>query len=183
MPLLLIMAVKKNSESVKLIHHKTIANKIFLIRDKKVLLDKDLAMLYRVETRVLNQAVKRNIERFPADFMFQLSKQEMENWMSQIVISNKEKMGIRKNPYAFTQEGVAMLSSVLNSKSAIEVNIEIMRAFVQLREIMANHADLRKKIEQLENKYDAHDSQIKIIFEAIKQLFEPQKKAKKRIGF
>ena len=114
-----------------------IEQKIFMIRRHKVMLDRDLASLYAVKTMVLNQAVKRNINRFPQDFMFQLSKKEMENWISQIVISNKEKMGIRRKPCAFTEQGVAMLSSVLNSERAVQVNIAIMRAFVKLRQILS----------------------------------------------
>lgn len=115
-----------------------IQSKIYEIRGQKVMLDFDLAELYQVETRVLNQAVKRNIERFPEDFMFQLNKEELQNWRSQIVMSNSVKMGVRRNPYAFTELGVAMLSSVLNSKVAIEINISIMRAFVAIRQLIAN---------------------------------------------
>ncbi|MEK9148789.1 MAG: ORF6N domain-containing protein, partial [Candidatus Desantisbacteria bacterium] len=122
-----------------------IEDKILLIRDQKKRLDRDLAELYGVETRVLNQAVRRNIRRFPEDFMFQLSKEEFENWKSQIVISNSEKMGLRKLSYAFTEQGVAMLSSVLNSERAILVNIQIMRAFTKIRRMLASHEDLRRK--------------------------------------
>jgi DNA-binding PadR family transcriptional regulator len=158
-----------------------IESKIFLIRGHRVMLDRDLAGLYGVETRVLNQAVRRNIERFPDDFMFQLSDEEFENWRSQIVMSNREKMGVRRNPYAFTEQGVAMLSSVLNSERAIKVNIQIMRAFTRLREMLLSHAELRRKIEEMENKYD---QQFQVVFEAIKQLIEPSPdKPKKRIGF
>ncbi|HOE17898.1 MAG TPA: ORF6N domain-containing protein [Syntrophorhabdaceae bacterium] len=116
------------------------------MRGQKVMLDRDLAMLYGVETRVLNQAVRRNIERFPEDFMFQLTKGEMDNWKSQIVISNKEKMGLRRRPYAFTENGVAMLSSVLNSSKAIQVNIQTMRTFTKIREMIASHKELAKRL-------------------------------------
>lgn len=115
-----------------------IQSKIYEIRGKKVMLDRDLAEMYGVETRVLNQAVKRNIERFPSDFMFQLTDEEMKIWKSQIVMSNSVKMGVRRNPYAFTELGVAMLSSVLNSKTAIQINMGIMRAFVTIRQMLAN---------------------------------------------
>jgi hypothetical protein len=145
------------------------------------MLDRDLAELYGVETRVLNQAVKRNLNRFPEDFMFQLTQAEMENWKSQIVISNKDKMGLRKAPYAFTENGVAMLSSVLSSERAVEVNIQIMRTFTRLREMLLTHKDLQRKIEDMEKKYD---QQFKIVFDAIKQLLtheEPKKKMP--IGF
>lgn len=115
-----------------------IQNKIYEIRGQKVMLDRDLAEMYGVETRVLNQAVKRNMDRFPEDFMFQLTDEELENWKSQIVISNSVKMGLRRNPFVFTELGVAMLSSVLNSKIAIQINMSIMRAFVAVRQVLAN---------------------------------------------
>ncbi len=159
-----------------------IEESIFLIRRHKVMLDRDLARLYGVDTKVLNQSVKRNIKRFPDDFMFQLSAEEFKNWRSQIVTSNKEKMGLRRRPYAFTEQGVAMLSSVLNSDRAIEVNIEIMRAFVRLRKMLESHKELAQKIEKLEKKYD---EQFRIVFDAIRALMtqpEPKKK-KKEIGF
>ena len=114
-----------------------IRNKIYEIRGQKVMLDRDLAEMYGVETRTLNQAVKRNIERFPRDFMFQLTDKETRDWKSQIVISNSIKMGVRRNPYAFTELGVAMLSSVLNSKVAIQINMNIMRAFVAIRQTIS----------------------------------------------
>ncbi|MCF7878796.1 MAG: ORF6N domain-containing protein [Candidatus Omnitrophica bacterium] len=113
-----------------MIRQDVIEKRIFLIRSQNVMFDRDLAELYQVETRTLNQAVKRNIDRFPKDFMFQLNKKEFENWRSQIVMSNSDKMGLRRKPYVFTEQGVAMLSSVLNSKRAIQVNIAIMRVFV-----------------------------------------------------
>ena len=170
--------MKKSKTS--LIPQETIEGKILLIRGKKVILDRDLAVLYGVETRVLNQAVKRNIKRFPEDFMFQLTKEETANWKSQFVMSNKEKMGLRKNLHVFTEQGVAMLSSVLNSERAIQVNIQIMRTFIKLREMILTHKDLQKKIESMEGKYDY---QFKIVFDAIKRLLEPPEKPKKRIGY
>lgn len=115
-----------------------IQSKIYDIRGQKVMIDRDLAEMYGVETRVLNQAVKRNIDRFPLDFMFQLTDEETENWKSQIVMTNSVKMGIRRNPYVFTELGVAMLSSVLNSKTAIQINMSIMRAFVAVRQLLLN---------------------------------------------
>ncbi len=158
-----------------------IKTKIFLIRGKKVMLDRDLAELYNVETRTLNQAVKRNIGRFPEDFMFQLTRDEMKNWTSQIVMSKKEKMAIRRRPYAFTEPGVAMLSSVLNSNRAIQVNIQIIRAFIKLREMLLTHVELKRKIEAMERKYD---QQFKIVFDAIKKLIEPPREHKRHIiGF
>jgi hypothetical protein len=157
-----------------------IEKSILLIRGQKVMLDRDLADLYGVETKVLKQAVRRNITRFPEDFMFELTKGEFENWRSQFVTSNRDKMGLRYRPMAFTEQGVAMLSSVLNSKRAIEVNILIMRAFVKLREMVSSHKDLLRKVEEMEKKYD---HQFQVVFEAIKQLMKEAEKPKRRIGF
>ena len=146
-----------------------------------MILDRDISELYGAETRILNQAVKRNIERFPDDFMFQVTKEEFKNLKSQIVTSSWG--GIRKPPYVFTEQGVAMLSSVLNSKRAIQVNLQIMRVFVKLREMLSTHADLRKKVRQLEKKYQFHDKQFQIVFEAIKQLLVKPQRPVKKIGF
>ncbi len=152
---------------------------ILWIRSEKVMLDSDLANLYGVETRVLVQAVMRNIERFPRDFMFQLDKQEFENLKSQFVISSWG--GRRKLPYVFTEQGVAMLSSVLRSKRAIQVNVEIMRTFVQFRKILTENKALEKHLIALEQKYD---KQFKVVFDAIKQLMLPNDNADKNpIGF
>ena len=155
-----------------------IERSIFLIRGQKVLLSQQLAELYGVETKVLNQAVARNRERFPDDFMFQLSKEELENLKSQIVTSSWG--GARIAPYAFTEQGVAMLSSVLNSDRAVHVNIEIMRAFVKLRQMLSSNAELARKLESLEKKYDA---QFKVVFDAIRQLMSPPARPKREIGF
>ncbi len=165
---------------MEVVPQQLIENKILIVRGKKVMLDRDLAMLYGVETRTLNQAVKRNMQRFPEDFMFQLTTGEMKIWKSQIVISNKEKMGLRRRPYAFTENGVAMLSSVLNSDRAITVNIQIMRTFTKLREMLSTHKKLQQKIEEMEKMYD---HQFKIVFDAIKELIESPQKQRKRIGF
>ena len=157
-----------------------IASKIYLIRGIKVMLDRDLAELYWVETKVLKQAVRRNIDRFPVDFMFEMTEMEFEDWRSQFVTSKSDKMGLRYKPMAFTEQGVAMLSSVLRSKRAIHVNIQIMRAFTQLRKMLSTHKDLKRKIESMEKKYD---EQFQIVFEAIKQLLTEEEKPKKRIGY
>ncbi len=152
---------------------------ILLIRGEKVILDTELARLYNVETKALIQAVKRNPDRFPKDFMFQLSETEFEKLRSQHVILGRG--GRRYAPYAFTEQGVAMLSSVLNSKRAISVNVEIMRAFVRLRALLEGNQKLRQKLEELEQKYD---EQFKVIFDAIRQMMAPDKPAQKhRIGF
>ena len=169
-----------------LIPAERIERSILLVRDQKVLLDRDLAKLYGVSTGVLNQAVKRNRKRFPHDFMFQLSGKEMEIWKSQIVISNPAaKMAVRKRPYAFTEQGVAMLSSVLNSDRAIQVNIAIMRAFVRLREILATHKDLARKLQDMEKKLGEHDEKFQVVFDAICTLMATPPEATKRrhIGF
>ncbi len=147
------------------------------------MLDRDLAALYGIETRTLNQAVKRNIERLPGDFMFQLTSKEMQDWKSQFVITNTAKMGLRRRPYAFTEQGVAMLSGVLRSKRAIQVNVAIMRVFVRLREILSAHKELAYKLSELERKIAKHDEEIQGIFAAIRQLMAEPEKPKKRIGF
>ncbi len=154
---------------------------ILLLRRQKVMLDADLAGLYGVETRVLVQAVKRNLERFPEDFMFQLNKEEADFSRSQIVTLKKGRGQHSKYlPYAFTEQGVAMLSSVLRSQRAIQVNIEIMRAFIRLRKMLASHAELARKLDALEKKYDA---QFKDVFEAIRQLMAPPEPKRRAIGF
>jgi len=157
-----------------------IVSKIYILRNKKVMFDRDLAELYGVKTMVLNQAVKRNIKRFPEDFMFQLDKNEMENWKSQIVISNSVKMGLRKVPYVFTEQGVAMLSSVLNSDRAINVNIQIIRTFTKIRELLATNEALQRKVMEMERKYDG---KIKEIFDTLGLLLEDKIKPKGQIGF
>ena len=161
------------------IQQEVIERKIYIIRGHKIMLSTDLAELYEVEPRVLVQAVKRNIDRFPSDFMFQLNDIEFSNLKSQIVISSWGGMR-RANPYAFTEQGVAMLSSILRSKRAIQVNIAIMRAFVKLREMLAAHKDLARKLNAMEKKYD---SQFKIVFDAIRQLMTPQEPKRRKIGF
>ena len=161
-----------------LVPQEAIEGKILLIRSKKVMLDKDLAMLYGVETKYLKQQVKRNIERFPDDFMFRLTRDEFNNLRSQIATSSWG--GTRYLPYVFTELGVAMLSSVLHSKQAIQVNIQIMRAFAKLREMILGHKELQRKIETMEKKYDYR---FKIVFDAINKLLEQPEKPKGKIGF
>jgi phage regulator Rha-like protein len=156
-----------------------IERRIFFFRGEKVMIDRHLAELYGVETRVLNQAVKRNSKRFPVEFMFQLNREERDE-----VITICDDLGplrfARTMPFAFTEHGVAMLSSVLNSDRAIQVNVEIIKAFVKLRKILATHKDLKRKIEEMESKYD---EQFQIVFEAIRQLLAEDEKPKKKIGF
>ncbi len=154
-----------------------IERKIYLIRGQKVMLDRDLAQLYGVETRVLNQAVRRNIDRFPPDFMFPLTREEIMN-LSQIVISSRIKHA--PNVFVFTEHGVAMLSSVLSSQRAVQVNIQIMRTFAKLRELISQHKDLARRLDNLEKKYD---TQFKVVFDAIRQLMATPEPKKKKIGF
>jgi hypothetical protein len=168
--------IKKNELEIKT---DNLINRIHFIRGEKVMLDFDLAVLYETETRILKQAVRRNISRFPSDFMFQLSKKEAEVLLSQSVIPKIQNLG-GSMPFAFTEQGVAMLSSVLKSEKAIEVNMAIMRTFVQLRKLMSIHKELAEKIEKLESKYD---NQIKSIFNLIKKLVIQEEKPKRKIGF
>ncbi len=173
------MARKRSSKA--LVPPERIRQSILLIRGERVLLDADLAEMYGVETKVLTQAVRRNIERFPADFMFQLSAEEFADLKRHFGTSNQWG-GRRYPPYAFTEQGVAMLSSVLRSPRAVAVNIEIMRAFVRLRQMLTSNAELARKLDALERKYDA---QFKVVFDAIRQLMKPPEQAtgRRRIGF
>lgn len=163
-----------------LISIEKIEKAIYLIRGEKVMLDRDLAHLYEVATKTLNRAVKRNLHRFPLDFMFQLTEEEAENLRYQIGTSSLRHGGRRYLPYVFTEQGVAMLSSVLNSERAISVNIEIMRAFVKLRQLLASNTELARRLDQLESKYDR---QFKIVFDAIRQLMVKPVGDRKEIGF
>ncbi len=174
------MAVKKKRPSSS---DEVIISKIYHIRGQKVMLDKDLALLYGVTTGNLNKAVKRNQKRFPEDFMFQLSKEEFSDLMFQNGISKDGWGGTRKLPFAFTEQGVAMLSGVLNSDVAIEVNIRIIRIFTRLREMLLTHKDILLKLEALEKKTLANNDDIQLIFEALKQLLHTPDPPRKRIGF
>ena len=167
-------------EMQALVPREAIEQKIYLIRGQKVMLDSDLAQLYGVTTFNLNKAVKRNLDRFPEDFMFQLNAKEFDSLRFHFGMSKTGRGGRRYAPYAFTEQGVAMLSSVLNSKRAVKVNVEIMRAFVRLREILSTNKDLARKLEELERKYD---EQFRVVFEAIRQLMSPPEPPKRRIGF
>jgi hypothetical protein len=161
-----------------------IERSILLIRGHKVMLDVDLAELYGVSPKRLNEAVRRNIKRFPSDFMFQLTWEEIDSLRSQFATLKRGRGQHRKyRPYAFTEQGVAMLSSVLNSGQAIEVNIEIMRAFVRLRQILSSHKELARKLEDLERRIGAHDQQIQAVFQAIRQLMAPPEPKGRKIGF
>jgi hypothetical protein len=158
-----------------------VVNKIYFIRGQKVMFDDDLAELYGVETRRLNEQVKRNIDRFPPDFMFQLTEKEFQNLMSQFATSRWG--GRRKPPLAFTEQGVAMLSGVLNSKSAIQVHIQIIRVFSKMKELMITHKDILLQLEKIEKRLTAHDEDIALIFNYLKQLLNPPQPPRRRIGF
>ena len=164
-----------------LIPDEVVLNKIYFIRGHKVMLDEDLAELYQVETKRLNEQVKRNMLRFPKDFMFQLTGQEFENLKSQIATSSWG--GRRKLPFAFTEQGVAMLSSVLNSEIAINVNIQIIRVFTKMRQLFLTHKDILLQLEKIEQKLTNHDDDIALIFEYLKQLLNPPQTPRRKIGF
>ena len=166
--------------NINLISIEKIENAIYLIRGEKVMLDRGLAALYGVGTHVLKQAVRRNKDRFPSDFMFVLNPAEFRNWRSQFVISKADRMGLRHPPMAFTEQGVAMLSSVLRSKRAITVNIEVMRAFVKLRQLLASNAELSRRLDELESNYD---KQFKVVFKAIRNSMAVPVRNRKEIGF
>lgn len=175
------MATKKTKKIARAsaVPVELVERRIYVIRDQKVMLSTDLAELYEVEPRALVQAVKRNINRFPKEFMFQLNQEEFNDLKSQIVISNRG--GIRRaTPYAFTQEGVAMLSSVLSSNRAVQVNIAIMKAFVRMREFATSHEELARRLNEMEKKYDTH---FKIVFDALRKLIEPPATPPRKIGF
>lgn len=180
------MQIKEKTKEIGFVMPVTpefIERRIHLIRDQKVMLDSDLAELYQIENRILIQAVKRNLVRFPVDFMFQLGLNEAKSLRSQIVISNTGRGGRRYLPYVFTELGVAMLSSVLNSNRAVQMNVFIMRAFVALRKSLSTHADLAKKIEELEKGQDYHGKRISAISAVLKQMITDQTHPKSAIGF
>jgi phage regulator Rha-like protein len=180
--------MKKRVEGQTMLPDEVIISKIYLIRCKKVMLDRDLAVLYEVDTKQLKRAVRRNIERFPGDFMFELTKEELANWRYQFGTSKSEKMGLRVPPFAFTEHGVIMLASVLSSNRAIRVNIQIVRIFIRMREMLETHKVILEKLDLLQRKDIEQDDKIMLIFEYLKQ-FELEKqqdleqKNRPRIGF
>ncbi len=165
----------------ELIPEEVITSKIYLIRNQKIMLDKDLAELYEVETKVLKQAVRRNIKRFPEDFMFELTKEEYDTLRSQIVTSSSNWGGARYLPMAFTEQGVAMLSSVLRSDKAIEVNIKIIRVFNKMRELLQDHLSLRLEIEGIKQKLSNHSKNIELVFNYLDELIDKKEKTSERI--
>lgn len=172
-------------ENEILLSEELISNKIYFIRNQKVMLDRDLAFLYSIETRVLKQAVKRNISRFPKDFMFELSPDEFSNWRSQFVTSNSDKMGLRYSPMAFTEHGVLMLSSVLNSDKAIQTNIQIMRIYTKVRQMLLDTTDLKIDILQIQKKLENHEKNIELVFSYLDELTQKKidEKPRTKIGY
>jgi len=160
-----------------------IISKIYLIRCQKVMIDRDLAELYAVETKRLKEAVRRNITRFPSDFLFEMNKEEFEDWRTQNATSKEDKQGLRYAPFCFTEPGVTMLSCVLNSERAIAVNIQVIRVFAKMREMLLTHKDILLKLEQIERKMAGHDEDIQLIFKYLKQLLNPPQEPRPRIGF
>lgn len=161
-----------------------IVDKIYMIRDQKVMLDRDLADMYGVETKVLKQAVRRNIGRFPEDFMFEMTSEELKNWRSQFVTSNSEKMGLRYLPFCFTEQGVAMLSSILGSETAIQVNIQIIRVFTKMKQALLDNKEILLKVEKIEKKLIQHDEGLETIFKVLKKLLpQPEPTNRESIGF
>lgn len=158
-----------------IIDNQTIHNKIYTLRGVQVMVDRDLALLYGVETRRLNEQVKRNIERFPEEFMFQMTSEELENWMSQIATSNKEIMGLRKLPFVFTEQGVSMLSAVLKSQTAVQTSIQIINSFVNMRKFISSNADMFLRFERVEQRLSLHDENFNKLFNAIEEKGTPQK--------
>lgn len=172
-------------KNLSTIPDEVIMNRIYYIRGQKVMIDRDLALLYGVETKRLKETVKRNHERFPADFMFEMNKSEFENWRSQIATSNSDKMGLRYAPFCFTEQGVAMLSSVLNSEKAIKVNIQIIRIFTRIRQTLSDTTEIRFEIEKIKGKLNKHDKNIDLVFRYLDELIERKEKTpeRKRIGY
>jgi hypothetical protein len=174
------MPRKSEDEALSVVPLERVERAIYLIRGQKVLLDRDLAALYGVETKRLKEQVRRNNVRFPDDFMFVLTKEEFASWRSQIATSNSDRKGLRHAPMAFTEQGVAMLSGILNSRRAIDVNIAIMRTFVKLRQMLESHAKLASQLAELEKKCD---EQFRIVFEVLNELMTSPEPKRKQIGF
>ena len=172
-------------DSKLILSEETISNTIYYIRNQKVMLDRDLAALYGIETRVLKQAVRRNISRFPEDFMFELSKEEFQNWRSQFVTSNSDKMGLRYVPMAFNEHGILMLSSVLNSEKAIQTNIQIMRIFTKVRQMLLDTTEMKLDIVQIQKKLENQGKNIELVFSYLDELTEKKEEQKPRtkIGY
>jgi len=170
-------------QDLLIIPEEMIINKIYEIRGHKVMIDRDLAELFRVETKRLKLAVRRNIDRFPYDFMFEMTEIEFQNWRTQFATSNSDKIGLRYSPYCFTEQGVTMLSCVLHCTQAIETNIRIIRVFVKMREMLMSHKDFLLKLEQIEKQVNQNSEDDRLIFRTLKQLLNPPKETRRQIGY
>jgi hypothetical protein len=173
----------KKHETVNTIPEESIMSRIYIVRGQKVMMDRDLAALYGLETRVLKQSVKRNSDRFPDDFMFEMTLVEFLQWRSQFVTSKSDIMGLRHAPFCFTEHGVAMLSCILKSRKAIEVNIRIIRVFTKMREMVLTHKDILLKLEQFEKQIEKNTEEIQVIFQALNQFLNPSQEPRRRIGY
>ncbi len=177
------MKEKESTRNIAL-SEEILVSKIYVIRGQKVMIDRDLAELYGVETKVLKQAVKRNIDRFPPDFMFEMTKDELQNWRSQFVTSNSDKMGLRYSPFCFTEQGVTMLACTLNSKRAIDINIQIVRVFTKIREALSDNLLIKLDVEELKKKVNNQDKNIELVFSYLDELMEKQNnKTRNPIGY
>ena len=174
---------KKKTTKPTAVPDEVIMSRVYQIREQKVMFDRELAELYGVETRVLKQAVRRNIDRFPEDFMFELTKEEFADWRSQTVMSKRDRQGLRYPPFAFTEQGVAMLSSVLNSPQAIQINIQIIRVFTKLRQMVLTHQSILVKLNELESRVTNQDKSIHQLFDYLRQFISAQEEPPKQIGF
>jgi hypothetical protein len=172
-----------SKQAVVTIPDEVVMSKIYVIRDQKVMLDRDLAELYGVETKVLKQAVRRNIARFPEDFMFEMDKAEFEDWRSQNVTSKEDRQGLRYTPFCFTEQGVTMLSCTLNSERAIHVNIQIIRIYTRIREMLLAHKDVFLRVEQVEKQMIKQDQKIELLFTYLNKFMDKEEKPRKRIGY
>jgi phage regulator Rha-like protein len=173
----------RKQHPLPVIPEETIINKIYQIRGQKVMIDRDLAALYGVEAKRLKAAVRRNIERFPEDFMFEMTNEEFQIWRTQIASSKSDMIGLRYAPYCFTEQGLTMLSCVLNSKKAIDTNIRIIRVFTKMREMLLTHKDILFKLEMFEKQIEKNSDDIQLIFKALKQFLNPPQEPRKQIGY
>jgi hypothetical protein len=173
----------EKKEQILLQPDEIIMNKIYLFRSKKVMIDRDLAELYGVETKRLKEAVRRNISRFPEDFMFEMDGDELENWRTQFASSNSDRLGLRYPPFCFTEQGVTMLSCILNSERAIAVNIQVIRIFTKMKELLITNKEILLQLEKIERKLTSHDEDISMIFQYLKKLLHPVYPPRRKIGF
>lgn len=169
--------------AIAILSDDAVMSRIYIVREQKVMLDRDLAELYGVETKVLKQAVRRNITRFPEDFMFEMNKEELEHWRSHFVTSKEDRLGLRYVPFCFTEQGVTMLSCILNSEHAINVNIQIIRIFTRIRQMLTDHTELRLEVEKIKKKLDNQDKNMEVVFRYLDELLKTPRSPRKMIGY